>query len=236
MGERPYHVYPAGKMQTTNTSEIVSPIPRLLSVGHSNHDLETFLALLRQAGVTAIADVRSHPYSGRLPHFSRPELERVLRASGIAYVFLGEELGGRPRDSGLYDEEGRVDYERVRATDLFQHGLDRLLVGTERYRVAMLCGEEDPLDCHRGLMVTPALGERGVFPGHLRKAGRIETTAEMEQQLLKATGMGAGELDGLFAAQMTDDDRREDLAGAYRRMARRKAYRLKPGGEPEGEG
>src|SRR5439155_24000994 len=69
---------------------------RLFTVGHSNLEAEGLLGLLRAAGVTAVADVRSSPYSRRLPQFNRAALEASLRAAGIAYVFLGAELGGRP--------------------------------------------------------------------------------------------------------------------------------------------
>jgi uncharacterized protein (DUF488 family) len=197
----------------------------LFSVGHSNHELPAFLALLDAAGVTALADVRSHPFSQRLPYFSRPALEQTLRDRDVAYAFLGDLLGGRPADPALYDGDGRVDYERVRATDAFRLGLDRLLDGAERYRVAMLCAEADPLDCHRGLMITPALGERGVFPLHLRRDGTAETTEEMERRLLAETGADGGLLGGLFAAVLGGEERQVLVAEAYRVRARRKGYR-----------
>ena len=95
--------------------------PRLLTVGHSTHDLEHFLKLVEGAGVTAVADVRSHPHSRRQPHFNGPELAAALRSRGMVYIFLGASLGGRPDDPELYDE-GRVDYERVRATEAFRQG------------------------------------------------------------------------------------------------------------------
>ncbi len=198
---------------------------RLLSVGYSNHSLEQFLALLHAAGVTALADVRSSPFSRYNPHTNGPQLASALRAIGITYVFLGEQLGGRPAPPELYDE-GRVNYERVRQTGLFQEGIERLIRGSEQHVIAMMCGEEDPLDCHRGLMITPALGEYGVFPGHLRREGRIETTPEMEQRLLALTGVGEGVTDGLFAAQLDDEDRRQMFAEAYRRRAKKIAFRL----------
>jgi uncharacterized protein (DUF488 family) len=198
----------------------------LFSVGHSNHERPAFLALLRQAGVTAVADVRSSPYSRRLPQFNRPELERELRENGIAYVFLGDPLGGRPRDRELYDGEGRVDYERVRRTALFQSGLERLLRGLDHYAVAILCAEDDPLDCHRGLMITPAVRERGLSPLHLRKDGSRETTDDLEQRLLRETKLAARLEPDLFAPLLSETDRRELLAEAYRVMTRRKAFRL----------
>jgi Protein of unknown function, DUF488 len=199
---------------------------RLYSIGHSNHDLARLLQLLHSAGVTAVADVRSQPSSQRLPHFSRSQLEEELRGCEIDYAFLGRELGGRPPDIGLYNGEGRVDYQRVRATPAFQRGLDFLCQSLDQFTVAMLCSEEDPLDCHRGLMIAPALVERGIEPAHLRGDGSVESTAEFEDRLLRETGVGCGVLDGLFASMIGDDERAELLAQAYRLQARRKAFRI----------
>jgi uncharacterized protein (DUF488 family) len=214
------------------SSVMLGPARRpLYSVGHSNHDWDSFLALLRRAGVTAVADVRSSPYSRRHPSFNREALEHGLGAAGIAYLFLGDLLGGRPRDRALYGPDGRVDYERVRRTPAFAQGLERLVRALERQAVAMLCSEDDPRDCHRGLMITPALVERGVTPLHLRRDGSVETTQDLERSLLVAAGF-AGIHEGLFAAQLAAD-RRADLAEAYRHRARRKAYQLPPGEDGE---
>lgn len=212
--------------QIRNASAVPDTGARLVSIGHSNHDWPAFVALLRRAGITALADVRSSPYSGRHPHFNREPLMRGLHEERIAYVFLGDLLGGRPGQPSLYDEDGRVNYERVRRTEAFQRGLDHLLRGAKEHITAFLCSEEDPLECHRGLMIAPALSERGFPPRHLRKDGSLETTEEMERRLLRDTGVGTGLLDGLFATTLTDEDRRSLLADAYRRMAQRKAYRL----------
>jgi uncharacterized protein (DUF488 family) len=209
-----------------------SSAPALYSVGHSNLDEANFLALLRSAGITAVADVRSTPYSRRLPQFSRSSLEPWLRQHDIAYVFLGGQLGGRPADEGLYDpdEHSRlvVNYERVRATPAFQAGLERLERGRDRYVIAFLCSEEDPLDCHRGLMITPALVERGIQPLHLRRGGVIETTPELERRLLVEARLDAGVLDSLFP--ISAQEYAEVLAQAYRVLNGRVAFRL------EGEG
>lgn len=194
---------------------------RVFTIGHSHHELQHLLELLRAAGVDAVADVRSSPFSRRLPQYNRPELERGLKEAGVVYVFLGEELGGRPQQPSLYDDEGRVDYRRVRTTDFFRRGLERVARAREKYRVALLCAEEDPLDCHRGLMIAPALVELGVLPVHLRGDGGIETTGALEERLLRATG-----LDGLFALE--GEERRQSLEAAYDALARKKAFRLRP--------
>jgi uncharacterized protein (DUF488 family) len=208
---------------------------RLFSIGHSGHSLDHFLALLGQAGGSAVADVRSHPYSGWLPQFNRPDLREALRAQGIAYLFLGDALGGRPEQASLYDEDGRVNYERVRATDEFRRGLDQLCASLADYRVAMLCAEEDPLDCHRGLMITPALAARDLRPAHIRADGRLESTEEMEARLLDMAGLGADPFDELFGPPGAEEHARR-LAEAYRRQAQRKAFRLRPGERAVAEG
>jgi hypothetical protein len=213
-------------MSRANMPEQMISTAKLFSIGHSNHTMDEFLGLLQAAGVTAIADVRSRPYSGRYPQFNRPELESALRERDLFYGFLGDLLGGRPGSMSLYDSDGRVDYERVRRTATFQRGLERLIHGCEEHRIAMLCAEEDPLDCHRGLMIGPALVEHGIAPLHLRGDGEVESTERMEQRLMEETGVGAGMLDGLFASTLTGEERRDLLAEAYRVMAKRKAYRM----------
>ena len=91
----------------------------VFTVGHSNHPLEHFIGLLRRHGVTAIADVRSKPYSRMNPQFNREDLSEALKAAGIVYVFLGKELGARTEDPACY-ESGKVRYDRLARTDLFR--------------------------------------------------------------------------------------------------------------------
>jgi uncharacterized protein (DUF488 family) len=207
--------------------------PRLFSIGHSNHEFTDLIRLLQRARITAVADVRSSPFSQRHPQFNRPELEDGLRRHDIAYTFLGDHLGGRPQPPSLYDPDGRVNYERVQTMAFFRQGLEHLIKGLDQFTIAMLCAEEDPLDCHRALMIAPALVEQGITPAHLRADGAINTTADLEARLLAETGVGAGILDGLFGAMISDDERGQYLVEAYRWMARRKAYRRRPDGSPE---
>ncbi len=116
----------------------------IFTIGHSTHSAEVFLALLRQHGVEAVADVRSSPFSRFNPQFNREPLEQFLKANGIWYVFLGKELGARSEDRSCY-LDGRVQYGRLAQTALFQSGLDRVQQGAARYRVALMCAEKEPL-------------------------------------------------------------------------------------------
>src|SRR5262245_1344313 len=118
----------------------------LYTIGHSTHSCSQFLDLLVQHRISAICDVRSAPYSRLHPQFNRESLQRELARHHIAYVFLGEELGARSSDPSCY-EAGKVQYDRLAATDAFRQGIERVKQGIQRYRVALMCAEQDPLAC-----------------------------------------------------------------------------------------
>jgi uncharacterized protein (DUF488 family) len=185
----------------------------VLTVGHSTLPYERFLSLLRGAGVTAVADVRSAPYSRQFPHFSRDELCERLRSDGISYVFLGKELGGRPSEEKFYSE-GVADYEKMAQAPEFNKGQDRVIEGAKKHRIALMCSERDPLDCHRCLLVGRALARRGVRVGHILSDGSVVRHEQIEDRLLEL----AGRTDDLFAT------RSELLAAAYRERARKVAF------------
>ena len=126
-----------------------------------------------------IADVRSQPRSTYAPQFDEVSLRNALRAKGIQYVPMGEELGGRPSGPGMYDKDGHVQYDRVAASEKFKHGLERLLTGSSGHRVAILCTEEDPTNCHRRLLIGPVLRGHGVEVEHLRGDGSIQSEADV---------------------------------------------------------
>jgi len=174
----------------------------VFTIGHSNHPRERFFDLLRGGGITAVADVRSKPFSRRHPHFSRPALTKTLEDAGIRYIFLGEELGGQPDDPGL-QRDGAPDYERMAATDAFQRGLDRVLESAARHRTALMCAEREPLECHRFLLVSRHLALRGARIAHILGDGSIEEHGQTLRRLLAVTRLGAGEL---FASEAPPDE------------------------------
>jgi uncharacterized protein (DUF488 family) len=195
----------------------------LFTVGHSVLDFEQFVKLLKDPAVELVADVRSLPQSARLPHFSQPALKKLLGTENISYLFLGEELGGRPDDADAYRPNGLVDYEARRKSYAFQTGVERLLKKLEVQSVAMMCAEEDPLECHRFLMICPELVKLGIHPLHIRKGGQIETQEAAENRLLAAIGFAAIAANTLFPQA-----RAEALEDAYRLQAERHAFRVKP--------
>lgn len=172
----------------------------LYTIGHSNHPIDRFLELLRVHGIEVIADVRSVPASSRHPQFNRDSLKAVLAESGIRYLFLGKELGARRQEREAY--EGRVaSYERIAQLPAFQAGLDRVKSGANIYRIALMCAEKDPIDCHRTLLVCRHL--RDAIDGgihHILADGTLEPHAEAERRLIMSIGMNADQSD-MFAGE-----------------------------------
>jgi len=160
----------------------------VLTIGHSTHALKTLVELLKANTVAALADIRSSPFSRFTPQFNRGTLEKSLVAEGIKYVFLGRELGGRAADPSCY-ENGRVQYQRMAGTEVFRGGIERVLRGATKQRIALLCAEKEPLDCHRTLLVAPALLNAGVMVDHILADGRVETHAAAMMRLLGLLGM-----------------------------------------------
>ncbi len=194
----------------------------VLTVGHSNHPLDRFMGLLRRHAVTAVADVRSAPYSRFNPRFDRETLGGRLNALGVAYLFLGRALGGRPDDRSCY-ENGRVRYDRLARTPLFREGIERVVRESGNERVALMCAEKEPLDCHRALLVGRALVERGVAVAHILADGTLEPDDKTMDRLLASMKLPG---EDLFRS------RRASIAEAIARKAGRVAHAdgASPGG------
>lgn len=184
------------------------------TIGHSKHSLDEFAGLLTRHGVTALADVRSAPFSRFSPHFNKDALARELKARGIKYVFLGRELGARSDDRSCY-ENGRVQYARLARTELFRQGIERVRRGAEEHRIALMCAEREPLECHRTLLVGRALNEQGVEVIHILSDGRLESHPDAMERLLDVTGLPR---DDMFRSRV------ELIAEALKRQEDKVAY------------
>jgi uncharacterized protein (DUF488 family) len=165
----------------------------VFTIGHSNHTVERLIELLVEHHVTAVADVRSAPYSQMHTQFNRENLATALKQHTIAYSFVGRELGGRPTDKTCY-ENGRVQYRRVAATTAFRRGVERILTGARCYRIALMCAEREPLDCHRTLLVAPELEKSGVHVIHILADGTTESHSDAMVRLLRLHGLADEDL------------------------------------------
>ena len=186
----------------------------LYTVGHSNHPIEKLIELLKKNGITAVGDVRSHPYSRHFPQFSQAALKSHLKQNGIAYTFLGNEFGARSDDSSCY-KNGKVQYDRLAALPVFADGVRRVLEGMKRYNISFMCAEKDPLSCHRALLVSRYFFQNGIPVGHIHADASLESHENLESRLLKVCKLPEGDL---FRS------RAECLSEAYLIQGERVAY------------
>ena len=162
------------------------PVPELYTFGHSNHPIERFLALLRRHDIEAVADVRSRPYSRFVPHFGKERLARILAEEGVGYLFLGQELGGKPmRDD---PPQARLDYRARIEEPSFQEGIRMLLDALADRRIALVCRERDPLDCHRLHLICRYLRPMALDIRHILPDGEVEAQEATERRLLERAG------------------------------------------------
>lgn len=185
----------------------------VFTIGYSTHTLAAFVALLRRHKVTAVADVRSVPYSRLQPQYNREVLAEALSGQGMAYAFLGAELGARSNDKACY-ENGKVQYRRLAKSAAFRSGLERVRRGSENHQIALMCAEREPLECHRALLVARELAAIGVSVAHIHADGHLEPHEDAVRRLLELIGLK----EDLFRSQLDVIDE------AYARQEVRVAY------------
>ncbi len=204
---------------------------KLFTIGHSNHSIETFITLLQKHNITAVADVRSHPYSKYLPHFNQTLLKKSLIKVGINYVFLGSELGARANNLKCY-VDGKAIYEKIASTEEFREGIERILKGVKNHHIALMCAEKDPLTCHRAILICPYLQVDDLEINHILKDGDLECHNHLEERLLALHNLKQPQqmqlflFDNLLSSQslMNNYSREESLQKAYKLQGESIAY------------
>jgi len=171
------------------------------TIGHSSHPSEHFVELLKQHQIEVLVDTRSAPYSRYSPQFDRESLRELVSAAGIKYLYLGDVIGGRPRDESHYDEHGRARYAKMGKDEEFLQAIARLEQGAAEFRVALMCSEEDPAHCHRRLLVGRVLVERGAELLHIRGTGDLQA----EEQVAVSSGKALVEMQPALFAEMDED-------------------------------
>lgn len=167
----------------------------IFSIGHGTRPIETFISLLQKFDISYVIDVRTKPRSRFNPQYNKDYFAAVLKEYGIRYVFMGENLGGIPKDLSCYDQDGKVDYEKVKQKDFFLSGIERIQTAyAKKIRVACVCSEISPCDCHRSKLIGEVLKERNVPLLHINKEGALE-----DQETVIKKVLGTSEFD-LFSS------------------------------------
>lgn len=162
----------------------MSPMLTIYTIGHSNHTTEAFIDLLHRHDIDLVIDVRSQPYSQWADQFNRELLHADLDQAGIDYAFMGDTLGGKPPDPRLYDPgQERPNYRRMETWPVYQRGMAALVNLARDHRLAVMCSEGDPKECHRHRLITQTLLAQGHRVRHIRSDGTLMEGAPEPEQL-----------------------------------------------------
>ena len=157
----------------------------IYTIGHSRHNIEKFIELLKRNDINCICDVRSMPYSKYAEQFNQNNLKDELKKNSIEYLFFGDEFGARRKEPDLYTN-GKVDFEKVAHDAKFINGIKRIEKGIRKgYKIALMCAEKDPIECHRTILVARNLDLNGFEVNHILDDGSIINQKEIDQRLLK---------------------------------------------------
>jgi len=147
----------------------------LFSIGHGNRSKEVFLELLQMNNIHYLVDVRTYPYSRFNPQYNQKALKEYLEKNEIRYIFMGDQLGGKPVAADCYTSEGKINYELVKKKDFFQSGIERLKKAySHKLPVAIMCSESKPAECHRTNLIGEALAEENIFLQHIDEKGMVK--------------------------------------------------------------
>lgn len=159
---------------------------KIYTIGHSTHSKEYFLELLTTYSVNCLIDVRSIAASSYNPQYNKAVLSDFLKSNGIEYLHFSKEFGARHEDPTLLDKDGKVDFDKVRNTQDFKSGIERIKKGIKKgFTISLMCSESEPFDCHRFSLVSIGLIEEGFIVEHILKDKSIRRNVQLENQLLK---------------------------------------------------
>lgn len=192
-------------------------IKGLFSIGYATKPIQVFIKQLKHYNISAIADVRSVPYSKAFFDYHQDALKKTLKAENIHYVYLGDELGPRSKDESHYDDNNQIQFKRLMQSQLYLDGMDRVQQGLDKgLYIALMCAEKDPADCHRSLLIGEYLQEHHQLDlQHIQHDGSLEMHSQMQERLIN---IHTPSLD-LFA------DNKEQKELAYQAQCKLKAYK-----------
>lgn len=155
----------------------------IYTIGYGNRSIDEFVAFLRRYEIHYLVDLRSQPYSRFHPEFSQLALEATLKQQHIRYIFLGEKLGGRPQEASCY-VNGKVDYALLREKPFYQQGIQRLHAAWEKQaRMALMCSEQKPQECHRSKLIGNTLRQSGIAVAHIDEFGELKSQEQIDELL-----------------------------------------------------
>ncbi len=158
----------------------------IYTIGHSNINQKDFIEILSLFKIQILVDVRSSPYSKFVPHFNRENIKTALIDSNIKYIFMGHQIGGKPKNKKYY-QNGKVDYNLIAKTDHFKEGIIKIIELNKDDDLVLMCSEENHYKCHRHNLITQILIKKGLKVVHIRKCGKMDKIIRVDKKDVQTT-------------------------------------------------
>ena len=198
----------------------------IYTIGHSNYSVEKLIDMLKFYDINCVVDIRGTPYSKYNIQFDKETIKYTLTHSGFIYIYMAKELAAKRINKQSYNSEGYSDFEKVIHEDDFINGIKRLKVGCEKgYKIALLGAMQEPIRCHRSILVGRALRDYAFNVKHILDDYSIASQEDIEKNILDKYFSNRGQLtiDSLLGNEMTE---KEMIEEGYRLANKEIGYRI----------
>lgn len=198
----------------------------IYTIGHSNYPVEKLIDMLKHYNVNTVVDIRGTPYSKYNVQYNKETIAQTLKEAGFIYIYMAKEFAANRENKISYNKEGYSDFEKVITEKDFLKGIERLKVGCEKgYNIALLGAMQDPIRCHRSILVGRSLRENGFKVKHILDDYTLASQENMEENLLSKYFSNRDQLtiDSLLGNSMSDE---EMIKEGYRLANKEIGYRV----------
>lgn len=197
----------------------------IFAIGHSNYPYDKLIEMIKRYGIDCVVDIRETPYSKYNTQYNREALRESLKSSGFTYVYMGHEFGAKRQTKESYNDDGYADFKKVIKEELFLKGIERITKGLQMgYKIVLLGAMQDPIRCHRSIMLGKYLNEKGFDVKYIMHEGNIVNQDYIEEDLLNKYFSDRNQLsiDSLLG---TDKSREEMIEEGYKLANKEIGYR-----------
>lgn len=158
---------------------------KIYTIGHSNYSVERLVDMLRRYNIDCIVDIRGIAYSQYNVQYNKDIMKSTLSGTGISYIYMGNIFGVNRETAESYNEEGYAEFDRIVKEDSFKKGIERLKDGCRKgYNIALLGAMQEPIRCHRSILVGRELIKKGFDVNHIMHDYSIAKEEDIEKMLL----------------------------------------------------
>jgi len=198
----------------------------IFTIGHSNYNVEKLIDMLRYYNINCVVDIRGTPYSKYNIRYNKETIRDTLIKEGFVYIYMAKEFAAKRENKVSYNKERYSDFEKVIYEEDFKKGINRLRVGCEKgYRIALLGAMQDPIRCHRSILVGRELVKHGFIVKHILDDYSIAYQDDIEKSILEKYFEDRNQItiDSLLGTDKSEDEMIKD---AYRMANKEIGYRI----------